>query len=585
MTEKGRKLDFEGTISWFVAIGIAALLILSPLACWRQDPYGLIKNVVVEVGAFTLAAVWLCTAVMSGEIRWRRSPITLPLFAILAWACLCWAITPLKAYGGARLRELFAYLLLYLLALNYLSGDRQKRIVLTGALIGMFAVSLTGIAQYIQLLPTDWADSPWSSGLGNRVYGTMLNPNILAGQIIALFSLGLSFFLFSWKGTKRLLGGILLAASFACLLLTVSWGGYAAFLAGVIFLLFCTGGRRNQILPGNGPIRLAVLLSCMAILFFSIQGKSIVADTSGMRARFIIWRASVETIREHPVMGHGPGNTPVALGEPLTKQIMTTYRKNPSRVPWSGSYRIRFLDGDYFGLAVEFGLVGLALTVWLFVAVFRKTARALRERPTGVTLCAILGAGGCAVSLLVQSTVSYPFRVMPTAAAFFALLGIAALAGGHGERRLSFSGIGYAPRAVLSVMLAALFLIPCLLSMATMRGEKLLVQAFNLACQGRWMEAAEKCEAASRYPVTDPEAYNIWGDAMLKINRPGNAEAAFIRLLQLSPSRPDTYDKLGMIYERRGDNKAAFRCYKRAVELERHDTPQFRLHLTQFLEK
>jgi O-antigen ligase len=574
-------------ITWVVAIGVALMLALSPLSWWPQDPYGLIKNVVVELAAFLLAATWLCAALIRGEFRLKHSPLTLPLTAFFAWSCVSYLANPFKGYGGPRERELFAYLLIYLLTLNTIEGERQRKIIFIGAFAGVLGVSAMGIAQYFQLLPTKWEFSPWGTSLGQRVYATMLNPNILAGHIIAIFPLGLALFLCRWRGTGRLIGGAFLVLTYACLLLTVSWGGYAGFLASLLFIAFPrnTVVRRERVRSGKGSLCFALILVCMSFLFFSIRGRQAVSDTSGMNARLFIWEAGDTAIRERPVVGHGPANISVAIGEHLTHSVMNEYRKNPGKPPWTGSYRVRYLDGDFFGTAVEFGLVGLAFLAWIFVILFSEVRRGLRDTAGLGERCALLGLGGCAVALLVQSTVSYPLRVPPTAAFFFALLGIASAPRARRSVALPLTGLNRTLRSAMVVLLATGFLLLSLRTTGTLRGEMLLVRAFSYACRGQWQEAALVSDAALRYPITDPEAYNILGDALRNLNRRREASGAFEHLLRFDPSRPDTYIKLGKICENAGDEEGALHYYRRAVELERHDTPLLRLNLANLLEK
>ena len=580
MIGKGREPAGGGAVSWAVAIGIAAILAVAPAAWWPLDPYGLIKNAVVEVGAFVLAAACLLEAVARGRLRIRRTDVTIPLALFLALTILSWSLASSRAYAGPRLREILSLVILYLLAQNRLGSGRARYLVFGGALAGLAAAALPALAQFAGIISTRWETSPWGGALGRRVYGLMLNPNILAGHIMAVAPLGLAAFLFVWRGRARLLGGALLVAAFACLLLTVSWGGYAGTGAAIAFVGLASRGRaRRALVPGPGPLILALSCIVLAILFFAARGSSVVSDTSGMRARFLIWRASIEAIRTRPLIGHGPGAIPVALGRPLTSVVMEEYAKHPGRRPWTGSYRIRLLDGDYFGEAVEFGIAGLALLAWFFAVAIRDSWRVARRARDPASLCAAVGLGGCAAAFIVQSTVSYPLRVPPTAALLFVLAGIISSDASYGWW---FPRTGAVIRAVILAAVSVV-LIAAALSIATLRGEILLVEAFRSASAGLWGRAAQRAVQATRFPLVDPEAFNILGDAMMQLGRPEGAERAFIALAALDPARPDTLRKLGDISDMRGRPAEALRYYRRAVELERHDTPLLRIPLARLL--
>jgi hypothetical protein len=260
---------------------------------------------------------------------------------------------------------------------------------------------------------------------------------------------------------------------------------------------------------------------------------------------------------------------------------MEKFMADPERIPWHGSYHIRFLDGDYFGCALEFGIVGLAILILLFIQAFRLSAGGLREAREPACIVPYIGLGGCAAALMVQNVVSYPLRVPVTAAFFFIMIGYAGACEKY--RTVTVQAVSHTLRALLSgatiIVLAALMLYSCW----TLQGERLLVKAFQFACGGAWPAAAKLSARASHYPMVDPEMYNIYGDATTRLGRNNEAVTSFTMLLHYSPARSDTYDKLGTLFEKLGVVDRALFHYRRAVTLERFDTPEYRLHLARLL--
>jgi len=215
----------------------------------------------------------------------------------------------------------------------------------------------------------------------DRVFGTFLYPNALAGAILLLLPLTLVFL---WQLTPKvrtairwLFELILGGCGLACLY----WSGSkAAWLIMVVM---------GVIALANSPIRLAWKrtlvygLLAVGLMGFTVQyANSVARGKTSMVARIVYWKAALHIFIKHPVIGTGPGTFGVEFEQIKSKDSeMARLAHNDFIEQASDSgiigfltfstligasiihlYRYRFFKNDQFHIirfAVCLGLLGL----------------------------------------------------------------------------------------------------------------------------------------------------------------------------------------------------------------------------------
>jgi putative inorganic carbon (hco3(-)) transporter len=183
-----------------------------------------------------------------------------------------------------------------------------------------------------------------------------------------------------------LLGALALALTFV----RGAWVGCAV---GVAVL---AGTMRRQALLFAGVLVLAALILAIPGVLHRALTIADATDPSA-RERLAMWSAGVALVREHPIAGVGPG------------QVKRLY---PEYAP---SFAVRrhtsHLHDTPLQIAVERGLVGLALWLWLFGAFFARAARIWRGLPAAAVADRALVAGCMAAiaAFLVGGLFEYNF--------------------------------------------------------------------------------------------------------------------------------------------------------------------------------
>lgn len=173
---------------------------------------------------------------------------------------------------------------------------------------------------------------------------------------------------------RLLLLAVVLMAS-GCLVVSQSRWVLLALLALYVYLIVC-----DRRLPGSGLTRSASLLLpvCAAALLLDTSSLSHLAGTApelianvgqidqrtSLGQRLALWSSSWHLIVEKPLLGHGVGQFRQALnGLPEAASLTSTVRA------YSHAHN------EYLQMAVEQGLLGLALFIGALAAILRMTLR------------------------------------------------------------------------------------------------------------------------------------------------------------------------------------------------------------------
>jgi len=241
----------------------------------------------------------------------------------------------------------------------------------------------------------------------DRIFSTLFYPNTLAGGLLLLLPVTLAAL---WQ-TRQLLTatarwfliGLVGVAGLACLYWSGSKGGWLLMLMlGLVALLRLPFNQRLKVVLVTG-----VLLAGLAGFFWKYSAFFQKGATS-VSARFDYWRAAVQTAKDKPLFGTGPGTFAIAY-----KKV-----KRPE------SEMARLVHNDYLEQASDSGLVGfLAYALFIVGALIRSFPRPGRGSETQpedwLTFAVWLGLLGWAL----QGFAEFGLYVPALAWTAFALLG------------------------------------------------------------------------------------------------------------------------------------------------------------------
>ena len=265
----------------------------------------------------------------------RLGPINLWIMAILAIALLATGFSPVPAAAVKGLLKLLSYLGVYALLRQLLAHDPRwwDRIV-AALLAGELVTSVIGLRQLYGNTEelARWAD-PNSVADGTiRIYGTLENPNLLGGFLLAVLPLALAALL-RWRPLpQRLFAASALGLGLIALVLTYSRGAWMGVVAslGLMALLLVLRQTRSWpllwrrlfpvLLLGAGVAVLVLLVTQVEPLRVRVLSLVAGREDSSNNFRINVWMAALKMVEARPWLGIGPGNDAFNQIYPLFQQ-------------------------------------------------------------------------------------------------------------------------------------------------------------------------------------------------------------------------------------------------------------------------
>jgi O-antigen ligase len=353
---------------------------------------------------------WALRRLADGQTPWVPSPLGKPLLAVLLVMIPGLLFAEDTAAILKALIMLTAFVLLYQMVVAE-ATPRQIRVMLFVLAVTGAAVGLLALAQSAGAAPSEVRElGDVTSG---RVSGPFNHPNGL-GQFEAL-ALPAAIAL-ALHGTLTFRGGALLTLPpiLAGLTLSLSRGGILAAAGALLVMLpwrrFRWTAAVAILLCGALLVGVGSSLSQVSRLDNVLKRVSSVEySAGGADPRFEGWRASVEMIGDHPILGVGVNQFP---------NVSSRYGLSDPTVE---DFRWHHAHNTALTLTAELGLVGLAVLLWLAFVVVTTLVRAVRRTRGPDRALAVAIAGAIAASTI-QGMVDYSLASNVSRALLLALV-------------------------------------------------------------------------------------------------------------------------------------------------------------------
>lgn len=388
-------------LPWPQALGATGAIFLAVAVLYRTEaglyaaalilPFVPFK-VLLLLALLTLASFLLKAFNGSRSFRFHLTPIMVPL--LLFYLVMLYATVTSVSFSTSASEFLIPVTgLIYLFVMVNVLDRREKLdyflycLALSGIITAGYAIYqyYTG-ASNIEVRK-EWIDLVKNPEIRNRAFGVFENPNLLAQYLVLLTTLSLGGIFGAARRGHQIFFALTAALSAFCLVLTYSRGGWVAFVAALaVFTLF-----KNKLLMQALPVAGIVAYSFMPnAIIQRLSTITSLKDTSNAY-RLDTYQSTLSLIKAH-------WETGVGLGRLAFARVYHTHMINSNVVPHSHNLYLQIIS--------EFGILGLAVFIWLFLGIFRL---GLRLRTAGTTYIRDLNAGvmGALSGFFVHSTVDY----------------------------------------------------------------------------------------------------------------------------------------------------------------------------------
>ena len=422
-------------LAWPVAGGVMAA-ILWPLSAYALSPIVFpFALVLVFAGVlavrrpeYGIAATMALSPFTNAEIGGSKPfHILLPLlsFGLLAYAYLLSGERPAERLGGVKttllifvavgvassilalepsqsITKLFILLsaAALLLATLRICTDRARLLVVVGgALAALILCGGQGVIEYLSGQHGQFGVVQNGIVVG-RIQGSFGHPNQYAGFLATLLPLAVAM-LFTRRAPVllRWMGAVGIAVGVSALVWSYSRGALAAIVVGPVIWLIIVRPR-FAILAG-------LLLALLVYLFApSVVRERFQSTSSGeVEIRSDIWAAAVDIYAEHPILGVGVNNFPVAYARLPVVPANATQRRLLQQEELLVPPHAQNL---YLNILAEEGLLGL-IAFLLFAGASMRRAFVGSRSDDPLTRAICLGIGSGMTALAVHSLLDVGF--------------------------------------------------------------------------------------------------------------------------------------------------------------------------------
>ncbi|MFK8185039.1 MAG: IctB family putative bicarbonate transporter [Phormidesmis sp.] len=353
--------------SWLLAWGdgiawvfVAAMFAIAPYASTTMVGYLLLVS----------AGFWFMLTVSDHAEGWL-TPLHIGVMAYWGAMAIATLFSPVKAEAISGLIKLTLNILLFMLLARNLRIKELRSGLIFVYLFTAAIVSVYGLRQFYfgaEALAT-WVDPTSNSAGATRVYSYLKNPNLLAGYLMPAVSFS-TMAVFAWpKWLPKLLAVSLFGINSACLVLTLSRGGWLGFLVMsfvmMVLLVFWWSPRfsafwRRWSLPlllgGSAAVVVTAVVLLPPVRDRVLSIVNLRGDSSN-NFRLNVYEAVFDMFRAYPITGIGPGNEAFNKIYPLFQR---------PRYTALSAYSI------YFETAVEGGIIGLSAFLWMLLIAFQQ---------------------------------------------------------------------------------------------------------------------------------------------------------------------------------------------------------------------
>jgi O-antigen ligase len=392
---------------------------------WRVMLVLLVVGLVASVSLAEIMMAVLGAALIRERLLGRLAvawPLAPPIAAFALWTLIAalGSTEPGNSLPAARGVIELAALWVVLHAVGDAVRARWFATMLFGALVVVAALSILQVGtcegERLYGRPTGLPHVVASFfGKCARAHGFFSIYMTLGGVLAIVLTLTLPRLTEVRHRTAAVVGWLVGAVAFALTFVRGAWVGSGA---GVIVLML---SLRRQAALAISVLVMATALLAMPVVRHRAMTVFDMTDPTA-RERFAMWSAGLTLVRERPVMGIGPGQV---------KRVYPDYAP-----PFAVRRHTSHLHNTPLQIAVERGLIGLGLWLWIFVAFFARSVSIWRRLPVdavadrglvagcvaGITAFLVGGLfeynfGDTEVLLVAISVMALPFVIERTAAA------------------------------------------------------------------------------------------------------------------------------------------------------------------------
>lgn len=499
------------------------------------DAFNLPKFIVVLLGIVCFLCYLTVKHLNMQFIPLYKNPLYLPLGLFILWQifCLIFAINKISGITQIGLFVVCSFLI-FIVPFVLKSFENilffMKFVVSVSVLISAY-----GIFQHygFDFFSWDIKNSALSS-FGRRNF---------AGEFLVFILPWSLFVVFLTRKPQKILFIFAFLILLFHLFLTFTRASWIGFVFSMLFLLTLFFKFHIK------PVFLKISIVFFVFLFiFRAQAGVFQFEPGTLNSRILIWKTSLEMIKSRPISGYGTGNFENAYYKLASEREGVLVPSN---------LRVDKAHNEFIEIAVENGIVGLFLFLFLIFTIYKMSWLVLKEKNNRhnegfITAFAIASISG----ILVNSLASFPLQT--TSGCFFFFLNCGILSRTYFvsfkqapfEKKFNYPGIVFLCMAAMCAVIV--FSFAALYSSYSLKKSKDFMRA-AVSKQNPvfWLIAEMYAKNAISYNPFSIDAYYHLGKVYLVGNELEKAQNCFTKALRFNPYSEQIFLNLGIVEQRK----------------------------------
>jgi len=402
------------------------LIIVSLFAYKYVYNFRLNQEAGLKLLILVITTIWFLRIFYNEQIILRKSKLDLSMILFALVLLLSLFFSKSKIVSFQELILFLSYIIIFFLITNHVKNNKDFNAFIYLFFIIAFLVSTYTLVQY-------YGFDPYLSDL-HRLSSTIGQKNWISNYIAIIFPIAFSYFLLEINKKIKYIYFLLLTILYVTLLICQSRGiwisiGLTLILATFIIIKF----KLWELFKKNKQ-----WLVCLLFVFLIItvtystenplnKSRLTVAERAvstfdkydpSINNRLLIWRTTLEMIKDYPVIGSGIGTFRMNY----LKHQAGILDENPHYIKYSNN--AGEAHNEYLQMWAEIGIIGLGIFLIIIILIysqFWKFFKKVQNAQKKIIGCGLILGISC---YLFHSLFTFPLHVPALASTFFVIVGL-----------------------------------------------------------------------------------------------------------------------------------------------------------------
>ena len=375
----------------------------------------------------TVIGCWIARMLVEKKILFAKTPLNIPIISFLLCSMIAsFHSVSIKHSLETVLHDYFVYFIIFFCMVNNIHSRKQIERMVKSMLITCGLVCAYGLyGFYTGIAIRD-----------GRLVATFGYHTLISEYISLLLPIAICLFFWFKDILTRLYLALLIFICCFSLILTMSRASWIAIVITIFFIGFAVQRK----------LLILIFVSVCALLIFILPSKftthakttvqidKFLTSSKIFGERLLCWKASIAMIKDHPILGIGPGERnfryayqqygkEVKNKELQQKGMKESSQSNVKKTRIKKIQRLSNAHNIFLHVWVGTGVVGLVIFLWLFVLVFYSGIKLLKSLSMEYEKMLLIGIMASIISFFSQGVVHNLWK-KPDAVFLWYIMGI-----------------------------------------------------------------------------------------------------------------------------------------------------------------